>query len=214
MIHRTLILALLATIASLAEAQSQAAKPLTREQEDALFLANACEPTSVDTTSWPRYRIGDVTIAVPAQYQVSRRIPNTLIFRGSYGSLSVTSHRNTSLYALSGPNRASSRPRPKETWCDDASYGGYRTEVHAFIEQGRYNFSAKWEATWGSGDESEWISASFGTSRPEEANRLRAALNTMQPIGRSGKQIRGQFQWLVLESVPAGFRRYVGLDAL
>jgi hypothetical protein len=177
MIHRTPMLALIAAIALSAEAHSQATQGMTREQADSLWLENACDPTPVDTTLWPRYRIGDVTIAMPPQYRVSRQVPYTLIFRGSYGSMRLMMHRNAK-YTL---DRRSASPRPKETWCD-GNYGGYHNEVHAWVEAGRYNFATKWEATWGGDDEGEWLGASFGSARPEEANRLRAALNTMQPV--------------------------------
>ena len=80
-----------------------------------------------------------------------------------------------------GPRRGTSRPLAKETWCEPANYGGYNGVVHAFIYQGGYNFSIKWQPFDGD-DMSEWISAGFSTSRYEEAVRMRAALSTIRHL--------------------------------
>lgn len=151
---------------------------MSREEEEAAFLADACEPTPVDTTLWPRHRISDVTLAIPPHYRLSQRIPNTLLFRSSNASIRII--RNvTSRYDIMGPRRGTSRPLAKETWCDPANYGGYHSVVHAYIYQGGYSFAIKWQPFDGD-DMSEWVSAGFSTSRYEEAVRLRAALNTIR----------------------------------
>jgi len=180
MIHRSIVPVIVAAIALSAEANAQDTERMSREAQDAAFLADACDPTPVDTTLWPRHRISDVTLAIPPQYRLSQRIPNTLLFRHSYGAIRITRNVNTR-YDVNGPRRGTSRPLPKETWCDDATYGGYKNVVHAFIDQGRYNFVTKWEPFDGN-DLSEWVSASFGTSRYEEAVRLRAALSTIRHL--------------------------------
>jgi hypothetical protein len=169
---------MLLSTTALSQDTSKAPQKMSRERQDSSWLANACTPAVVDTTGWPRYQIGDVSIAMPPQYRVSRQIPYTLIFRGSYASVRVTWMRNAK-YAVYGPNRASSTPRPREAWCD-GSHGGYPGVVHTWIEAGRYNFVTKWEPI--GGDETEWLSASFGTSRPEEATLLHAALSTVQAV--------------------------------
>jgi hypothetical protein len=183
----------LATIAFSAEALSQDAPSQTREQQDALWLANACEPTPVDTALWPRYEIGDVTVAMPIQYGVSRQVPFTLTFRwGSYGEVRIRMHRD-SKYAL---DRQVASVRMKETWCE-GSYGGYANRVHAWVERGRYHLATTWEPTW-NGKE-EWVFAQISTDRPEEARRLRAALNTMQPVrddpSRNSKENENGWFW-------------------
>ena len=181
MIHRIAVsivpVMLLATTA-LSQDSSKAPPKMSREQLNSDWLATACSPATVDTTLWPRYRLGEITISIPPQYRVSRQIPYTLNFRGSYGSVRLTWNR-LARYATTGPNRASSMVRPREEWCEGA-YGGYANVVHTWIETGRYHFVTKWEPP--GGDDGEWLSASFSTTRWEEANRLRAALNTMQYV--------------------------------
>jgi len=179
MIHR-IALSVLAVMLLSTTAFSQDTKRMSREEQDAAFLADACNPTPVDTTLWPRHRISDVTIAVPPQYRLSQRIPNTLLFRHSYGAIRIARNVN-SRYDVMGPRRYTSRPLAKETWCEPSNYGGYDGVAHAFIDQGRYNFSIKWQPFDGN-DLSEWVSASFGTSRYEEAVRLRAAFATIRHL--------------------------------
>jgi hypothetical protein len=77
------------------------------------------------------------------------------------------------------PRRGTTRPLAKETWCEPGNYGGYNSIAHAYIYQGQYYFSIKWQPFDGD-DNSEWVSASFSTSRYDEAVRLRAALATIR----------------------------------
>lgn len=180
MIHRSILPVILAAITLSADANAQDTLRMTREMQDAAFLADACEPPPVDTTLWPRHKIADVTVAVPPQYRLSQRIPNTLLFRSAFASIRISRVVNAK-YGVMGPRRGTTRPLAQETWCEPGNYGGYNSIAHAYIYQGQYNFSIKWEPFDGD-DQSEWVAAYFSTSRYEEAVKLRSALATIRHI--------------------------------
>lgn len=200
--HRIVVPVILAVTMMSTTAHAQADSPGDVNNQ---WLATACNPTPVDTTSWPRHRIGDVTIAFPPEYRVDRRTPygrnyagfveastSTLLLRSTRSSIRLTMH-GSAAYTFDGLNRA----RPKQAWCD-GSYGGYPNEVVAWIDGYRFNFLTRWEATWGGDDAGKVLVASFGSDDPKEAFRLRAALNTMLPAkddpgNRNGGNPNGWF---------------------
>jgi hypothetical protein len=148
------------------------------------WIASTCDAGSPADSTWPRYRLGDITIAVPAEYRVSESVPYTLRFRGSFGTLSLTLHRNAR-YLFDDMNRA----RRKQNWCR-ASYGGFQTEVLAWNDLGHFNLIARWEATWGGQDAGKWLFAQVSASKVEDAAVLRDVLHTIAVAKDALRQVR------------------------
>ena len=169
---------------------------------DEAWVASACQPASIDTTGWRRYRVGDLSIQVPREYvltgQSSRPISwesdyfgSDLYFRGPGGSLSIQLHRNAR-YTFDQANRA----RRGQNWCS-GSLGGHQAEIVSWYERfagtprdtragelilgATYNFAARLPASWGGQDDGKWVFAYVGASRLRDAHRLRDALHTISP---------------------------------
>jgi hypothetical protein len=197
--------AVLAGIACLAACSSgQSATPeVNAPSGDEAWVASACEPASIDTTGWRRYRVGDLTIQVPPQYSLTGQSSRPLSyeqnyygydlrFRNSGGSLSIQLHRNAR-YTFDQANQA----RRNQNWCR-GSLGGYQAEIVSWFERfgaaprdtragelilpSAYNFAARFPATWGGQDAGKWVFVFVGASRLEDAQRLRNALHTFAVV--------------------------------
>jgi hypothetical protein len=163
---------------------------------DAAWVASACQPVSIDTTGWRRYRLGDVTIQVPPQYTPTRFAGYDFAARGPGGTVWMQLHRNAR-YTWDGINVA----RRGQNWCN-GSLGGNQAEILAWFEPfsgqrrdtrvgelilaATYNFAARLPASWGGQDEGKWLFIYIGASRLRDAHALRDALHTLRPVRDSG----------------------------
>jgi hypothetical protein len=161
---------------------------------DEAWVASACQPASVDTTGWRRYRVGDVTIHVPPEYSLIGQSSRTydLRFRGPGGTLSIQLHRNAG-YSFDQVNQA----RRGQNWCR-GNLGGYQAEIVSWLEPFRgtrrdtrageliisatYNFAARLPATWGGQDQGKWVFVYVGASRLRDARLLRDALHSLSVV--------------------------------
>jgi hypothetical protein len=159
---------------------------------DEAWVASACQPASVDTTGWRRYRLGDITIQLPAQYTPTGFAGYDFGARGPGGTVRMQLHREAR-YAFDRLNIA----RRGQNWCK-GGLGGYQAEVLSWLEPfsgihrdtnagelvvaPTYNFVARLPASWGGQDEGKWLFIYVGASRLRDAQLLRDALHTLAPI--------------------------------
>jgi hypothetical protein len=170
---------------------------------DEAWVASACQPVSVDTSGWRRYRLGDISIRIPTQYSLTGQssrplavgsdyVGYDLTFRGPGGSLSIQLHRNAR-YTFDRFNGA----RRGQNWCH-GSLGGYQAEIVSWFERfsgaprdtrageavigATYNFAARLPATWGGQDAGKWLFAYVGATRIRDAHLLRDALHTLSVV--------------------------------
>ena len=167
---------------------------------DEAWVASACQPASIDTTGWRRYRVGAVSIQAPAQYTQtaagryaiaagSDYFGYNLVLRGPGGSIGIQLHRNAR-YTFDQFNGA----RRGQNWCN-GNLGGYQAEIVSWFEPFRgnrrdtfagelnigatYNFAARLPASWGGEDAGKWMFIYLGASRLRDAHQLRDALHTL-----------------------------------
>ena len=169
--HRLTAVLLIPVLLSCAWATSRDPAPPT---PDAAWVQSACGAGSPDARDWPRYRLGDIRIAVPPEYRVSAGTPFSLAFSRGRSELRLTLHRNAK-YEFDANNR----PRPGMKWCE-AHFGGLATEVLAWFGAGYYAVVARWQAVWGGQDEGKWLYAQIVASRLRDATLLRQALHTIE----------------------------------
>ena len=177
--------------------QGQASPEVSVPSPDEAWVASACQPVSVDTTGWLSYRIGDLMIQAPPEYQGSG-FGYEFSIRGPGGFLYLHLHRNAR-YDFDATNVA----RRGQTWCN-GSLGGYQAEILSWFDGFartsartpriqsaiqnpqtpqaaiNYNYVARLEATWGGQDQDKWLFARVGASRLRDAQQLRAALHTLR----------------------------------
>lgn len=193
-------LGLMATVCCVAACSSgQAGTPeVNVPSSDEAWVASACDPVSVDTTGWKRYRLGDLSIQIPAQYTLIGQSSSqyTLSVRGPGGNLSVFLHRDAR-YSFDGYNAA----RRGQNWCR-GSLGGFQAEIVSWFERfagaprdtragearigATYNFAARLPASWGGQDTGKWLFAYVGASRIRDAHMLRDALHTLSVVRDTG----------------------------
>lgn len=163
---------------------------------DQAWVASACDAASIDTTGWRRHRLGDITIAVPAEYRFSSPDQYQLVFRGPRGTLVLSLHRDAR-YSFDAANSA----RRGQNWCN-GNLGGNQAEILSWFEPfdgirrdtragelqigAAYNFVARLPATWGGQDEGKWLFAQVGASRLRDAHVLRDALHTLSVVRDTG----------------------------
>jgi hypothetical protein len=148
--------------------------------DEKAWVMSACDPARPDFTSWSRGQIGGVSIAAPPGFTLEQSAPTTIAVRGSARQSSLVfdverDPRQTfdALFSLQRQTRHQ---------CRDYM-GPYPADVVAWYDRGQYGLVARWEATWGSGDEGTWLLARISSTRVEEARMLRAVLHSLQPAG-------------------------------
>lgn len=140
----------------------------TADQE---WVRSVCEPASPDTTGWPRYRLGNISIAVPPEYRRGRSSGFDLRFSRGTATLTILLGRQ-SAFTLLGYNR------PGQVVCE-ADYGGFQTEALSWHGRGEYLAVARWERL-NEPNERPSVHATIRTTRLRDAQMLRLALHTIQ----------------------------------
>lgn len=147
------------------------------------WVQRGCHTESFDTAGWPRYRVGDVTIAVPPEYPGATAVPYAMVFRRNRNnSLGVQLVRDNQSQLDYFMQRA---PR-NEAWCY-ARYGKYDVEVRSSYEKGVYSTSLRMPAYWGGKDEGHWLQASLRASTLEDATVLRHAMRTLASVSDTAR---------------------------
>ena len=139
---------------------------------DREWVQSVCERIMPDTTGWPRYRLGNISIAVPPQYKRARFTGFNLRFtRGDRTSMTVLLGRESQFHLL-GYNL------PGQAGCD-TFYGGYETDALSWSGRGQYFALARWQHL-NAPDERPSVQATISTNRLSDAIALRAALHTIR----------------------------------
>jgi len=141
---------------------------LTADQE---WVQSVCLPASPDTTGWPRYQLGNMSIAVPPEYRRGRTNGFSLRFSRGTSTLTVMLGRQ-SAFTLLGYNR------PGQVVCE-ADYGGFPTEALSWNGRGEYLAIARWDRL-NEPDARPSVQAMIRTTRLRDAQALRLALHTIQ----------------------------------
>jgi hypothetical protein len=139
---------------------------------DQAWVQSVCEPVTPDTTGWPRYQLGNISIAVPPQYKRAR-------FTGF--SLRFTRGDNTSMTVALGPESAFhllGYNLPGQAGCD-TFYGGYETNALSWSGRGEYLSVARWQRL-NEPDQRPSVQATIRTRRLSDAIALRASLHTIR----------------------------------
>src|SRR5262245_21888213 len=126
-------LALLAPIVAVLACSRAASDPpeTLSPNADRAWVQTVCEPAMPDTLGWPRYQLGNVSIAVPPQYKRTRFMGHSLRFiRGDKTVMTVALGQETAFHLL-GYNL------PGQAGCD-AHYGGYPTDALSWSGRGEY----------------------------------------------------------------------------
>lgn len=127
-----------------------------------------------DTMGWPRYQLGNISIAVPPQYKRGRFMGHSLRFtRGDKTIMTVLLGRE-SQFDLLGYNM------PGQAGCD-TYYGGYETNALSWSGRGQYLAVARWQHL-NAPDERPSVRATITTNRLNDAIALRAALHTIRKL--------------------------------
>ena len=139
---------------------------------DKAWVQSVCDRITPDTTGWPRYRLGNISIAVPPQYKRARFTGFSLRFtRGDKTIMTVALGRH-STFDLLGYNM------PGQAGCD-TYYGGYETDALSWSGRGDYLAVARWQRL-NEPDERPSVQATIRTNRLSDAVALRAALHTIR----------------------------------
>ena len=141
---------------------------LTADQE---WVRSVCDPASPDTTGWPRYQLGNISIAVPREYRRGRSDGFSLRFSRGTSSMAIMLGRQ-SAFGLLGYNQ------PGQVVCE-AQYGGFLTEALSWRGRGEYLAVARWERL-NEPDERNSVQAMIRTTRLRDAQALSLALHTIQ----------------------------------
>jgi hypothetical protein len=138
---------------------------------DQAWVRSVCDPASPDPSGWPRYQLGNITIAVPPEYRRGRDTGFNLRFSRGTALLTVALTRQVSAGLVE-------YNVPGQVVCE-ASYGGFPTEVVSFRRNGEYWTVARWERL---NEPAERVSvqASVRTTRLADAEALRLALHTIR----------------------------------
>lgn len=134
-------------------------------------MRSVCDPASPDTTGWPRYQLGNISIAVPPAYRRGRPQGFSLQFSGGTATMGIMLGRQ-SAFSLLGYNR------PGQVVCE-ADYGGFPTEALSWRGRGEYFAVARWERL-NEPDERNSVQAIIRTTRLRDAQALRMALHTIR----------------------------------
>lgn len=169
-----------------------AAPEVNVPSSDQAWVNSACDASSVDTTGWRRYKLGDLTIQVPPQYTPTGYAGYDFAARGSGAIVRMRLHPQAR-YVFDGYNVA----RRGQNWCK-GSLGGYQAEILSWFEpfdgnrrdtrggelimEASYNFVARLPASWGGQDEGKWLFVYIGASRIRDAYALRDALHTLAAV--------------------------------
>lgn len=138
---------------------------------DQAWVQSVCDPASPDTTGWPRYQLGNISIAVPPGYRRGRLQGFSLQFRRGTSTLGIQLGRQ-SAFNLLGYNL------PGQVGCE-AHYGGYQTDALSWHGRGQYLAVALWERL-NEPDERNSVLATIRTTRLRDAQALRMALHTIR----------------------------------
>ena len=141
---------------------------------DREWVQSVCERIMPDTTGWPRYTLGNISIAVPPQYKRGRFMGHSLRFtRGDKTVMNVILGRESQFHLL-GYNL------PGQAGCD-TYYGGYETDALSWSGRGQYFALARWQHL-NAPDERPSVQATISTNRLSDAIALRAALHTIRKL--------------------------------
>jgi hypothetical protein len=138
---------------------------------DQQWVQSVCEPASPDTTGWPRYQLGNISIAVPPEYRRGRIQGFSLQFSRGTSTMSIMLGRQTA-FNLLGYNL------PGQVGCE-AQYGGYQTDVLSWHGRGEYLAVAIWDRL-NEPDERNSVRATIRTTRLRDAQAMRMALHTIR----------------------------------
>ena len=141
---------------------------------DQAWVQSVCERITPDTTGWPRYTLGNISIAVPPQYKRAR-------FTGY--SLRFTRGDNTIMTVALGSHSAFDLVRynlPGQAGCD-THYGGYQTDALSWSGRGEYLAVARWQRI-NEPDQRPSVQATIRTRRLSDAIALRASLHTIRRL--------------------------------
>lgn len=148
-----------------------------RPEED--WVAATCFPAAPDTPGWKVHEFSDLSLALPADFNVRNRTTRSIEFvqSGSVLALFVsTSPTRTIFYAAGRPALAR-----EEAGCS-SSIGGYPGVVIATARANRFTVSAEWDGgpLWGESDWRKLLAARITTGSLRDAQRLRDALHTLR----------------------------------
>jgi hypothetical protein len=139
---------------------------------DREWVQTLCERIMPDTTGWPRYRLGNISIAVPPEYKRSRFTGFSLRFTRGDKTIMTVALGQESAFHLLGYNL------PGQAGCD-TYYGGYATDALSWSGRGEYLAVARWQRL-NEPDERPSVQATIRTNRLRDAIALRAALHTIR----------------------------------
>lgn len=144
--------------------------------DNVAWIRSTCAYESPDTSGWCRHHFADLSIAVPAEYAVSRPTERSIRFVRGTGTLTLsiaTSVRSAGLHA---------RPaRPQNEASCFLTLGGYPAVVAATAYGHELRLDAEWEGVhfWPPGDWRRRLHAIVMASRARDATVLRQALRTI-----------------------------------
>ena len=139
---------------------------------DKEWVQSVCERITPDTAGWPRYRLGNISIAVPPQYKRGRFMGHSLRFTRGDKTVMTVALGQESAFHLLGYNL------PGQAGCD-TDYGGYPTDALSWSGRGEYLAVARWQRL-NEPDERPSVQATIRTNRLRDAIALRASLHTIR----------------------------------
>ena len=161
---------LISTACSSARSEPETSSP----NADQAWVQSVCERITPDTIGWPRYQLGNFSIAVPPQYKRGRFTGLNLRFtRGNSTSMTID------LGAISAYNLLRYN-LPGQAGCD-TFYGGYETNALSWSGRGEYLAVAQWQSL-NEPDPRPSVQAVIRTRRLSDAIALRASLHTIRRL--------------------------------
>jgi hypothetical protein len=138
---------------------------------DMAWVQATCHPISPDTAGWLRYRLGNITIAVPAEYHLSTRHPFSMSFGQGTASLGLLLERDAR--APLGPPTS----RTYEVRCN-GNHSGFASAAYSRNRIGEYTAWVIWDSL-NAPDDRPRVRAVIRASRLRDAEALRQSLHTI-----------------------------------
>jgi hypothetical protein len=148
-----------------------------RPEED--WVAATCFPAAPDTTGWTVHHFSDLTLVLPADFNVRNRTTRSIefVYLGSVLGLWVSTSPTPGIFYAPG------RPAlaKVEAGCT-SRVGGYPGLLKTTARANRFQVDAEWDgsALWGANDWRKRLFARITTGSLQDAQRLRDALHTLR----------------------------------
>lgn len=145
---------------------------------DVAWVQATCHPVSPDTAGWPRYQLGNITIAVPAEYRRTVRKQFSVAFGHGTASLGLVLERDAR--APFGVPTS----RTYEVRCN-GNHSGFASTAYSQNRIGAYTAWVVWDSLNAPADRPR-VRALIRASRLRDAELLRQSLHTIAvaPRGR------------------------------